>query len=324
MATFGGTADGRAVELVPLRGGGLNAEVLTLGATIRDLRLEGWPHPLVLGLATVADYERVDAFVGAVVGRYANRIAGARFDLDGNTVRLVPNEGPNVLHGGPDGFHRRVWTVREQSDAHVRMTLVSPAGDQGFPGRVDAAVTYRLAGGACLDIVLEAEAFAPTVVNLSQHGYFNLGGGPTIDDHSLQVGADTYLPVDAADLPLAGPAALLGTPFDLAAPRPLADATGPLRIDHCYCLAPARREAPVAVASLRAPGLVMTLATTEPGLQVYTGDKLGRGPVARAGICLEPQIWPDAPNRADFPSALLRPGQRYRHETRLIFARAPS
>lgn len=322
MQPFGRTATGEEVHLVRLRGGGLEARVATLGAIVQALRFDGWPHPLTLGFETVGDYERVRGHVGAVAGRYANRIAGGRFPLGGEIVRLEPNEGPNTLHGGPDGFAFRIWRVVEHAPDAIRLALTSPDGDQGFPGTLEAAVTYRLEDGGVLDMLFEATADAPTIVNLTQHSYYNLDGVATIDAHRLEVAADAYLAVDGASLPLGPPVALAGTPFDLTAPRPLADAAGPLRIDHNYCLAPTRRPSPVRVATLAVEGLEMALATTEPGLQVYTGDKLQRGPLPRAGLCLEPQVWPDAPNRPDFPSAVLRPGETYRHHTRLTFQRS--
>lgn len=322
MEPFGRTASGEEVHLLGLSGGGLSAEVMTLGATIRSLRLDGWPHPLTLGFATLDDYVRVRGYVGVVAGRYANRIAAGRFPVDGRIVELDRNEGANTLHGGTDGFAFRVWNVIEASAAHLRLALTSPAGDQGFPGHLEASVTYRLRAPGTLEMTFEATTDAATVVNLTQHSYFTLDGAPTIDGHALEVWAPSYVPVDGASLPLGGTADVAGTPFDLTAPRTLADAQGPLRLDHNYCLADVRRPEPVEAARLTVPGLAMTLATTEPGLQVYTGDKLQRGPLPRAGLCLEPQIWPDAPNRPDFPSPLLRPGEVYSHRTVLTFQRS--
>lgn len=318
MDLFGHTADGRRVDLVTIDGGGLVAEVLTLGATIRSLRLEGWPHPLTLGFDTVAEYGHVRGHIGVVAGRYANRITDGRFPLDGRDVQLAVNEGTTMLHGGPDGFAYRVWQIGEHARGHVRLELVSPDGDQGFPGELRASVTYSLGSDATLDMVFEAESDAPTLANLTQHTYFNLKGGGTIDGHTLEVAASTYLPVDDASLPTAGPTPVAGTAFELATPSLLAGR----KLDHNYCLASCRRPAPEPAATLGVPGLTMRLATTEPGLQVYTGDKLQRGPAPRRGLCLEPQVWPDAPNHPAFPSAVLRPGERYRHQTRLTFERS--
>ncbi len=316
MHVFGTTADGREVHAVRLRGGRLEADVLTLGGIVQRLALDGWPHPLTLGFAEVADYERVRGFVGAVAGRYANRIARARFPLDGRTVELLANDGANTLHGGPDGFSARIWRIEAVTERSVELALVSPDGDQGFPGTLTARLTYRLGDDDSLEVVFTATTDAVTVVNLTQHSYYNLLGAGTIDGHRLQVAAGRFVPVDAAGLPLDGPAAVAGTAFDFLRPRGLAG----VRVDHNYCLAETRRPAPVPAATLAVDGLAMTLATTEPGLQVYTGDKLERGPGPRAGVCLEPQTWPDAPNRELFASPVLRPGETYRHHTRLVFA----
>ncbi len=318
MERFGETADGREVHLVRIAGGRLDAEVLTFGAAIRSLRLDGWPHPLSLGFPSVADYERVGGHVGRVPGRFANRIAGGRFKLDGKPVQLATNEGPNTLHGGPNGFGNRVWQVAEVASDRVRLELVSPADDEGFPGRLAASVTYAVEAPSALAMTFEATTDAPTICNLTQHSYFNFDNSASIDGHSVQVAARAYLPVDAASLPLGAPAPVAGTRFDLSTPTRLEG----LRLDYNYCLAAARRATPADVATVSVPGLSMTVATTEPGLQVYTGDNLVSHPPPRAGVCLEPQLWPDAPNHPDYPQPVLRPGERYRHETRLTFRRS--
>lgn len=280
---------------------------------------------------------------GATVGRYANRIAGAAFTLDGQRYELAANDGPNCLHGGPDGFDLRDWDVVAQDAEAVTLALVSPDGDQGFPGRLEARVTYRLttdAEGARLEITMQATTNRATPVSLTNHAYVNLGGvsDPAriggIDDHHLSVAASHYLPVSDSAIPLPdAPAPVNGTPFDLRTGARLGDrlrAGHPQMLavrgfDHCFALdgEGLRRAAMLSHPS----GRRMVLWTDQPGLQVYSGNWLdgtarGKGGAAyRMGdaICLEPGAFPDAPNRPDFPDAILRPGQTYRHRMALAF-----
>lgn len=280
--------------------------------------------------------------MGATVGRYANRIAGAVFALDGVGHRLVANEGDTCLHGGPDGFDRRDWSVTGADATSATLRLVSPDGDQGFPGRLEVTARYALSGGAeggRLDITMTATTDAATPVSLTNHAYFNLGGVSGglhgIDDHRLTVAASRYLPVTDAAIPLPeAPTPVAGTPFDF---RVAARVGERMRSGHPqvlamrgldHCLAP-DGQGFRAVAELADPGSgrVMRLWTDQPGLQVYTGNGLDGSVRGKTGasyrmgdaICLEPGAWPDAPNRADFPPAILPPGETYIHHMALVF-----
>ncbi|MEN2989408.1 aldose epimerase family protein [Tistrella sp. BH-R2-4] len=276
----------------------------------------------------------VDIHAGTICGRYANRIAGARCPIDGHMVVLAANEGATSLHGGPEGFGQRRWrggTLPGGSlscgalSCGAGFRLESPAGDQGFPGRLAVEAVYRLAGMR-LSLEITAITDAPTVVNLSQHVYWNLAGSGTITGHDLAIAAAYYLAVDAALLPVGAPQPVAGTRFDFQAPRRLDRS-----VDHNFCRT-AGRGPLQAVARLSDPGSgrAMTLFTTEPGLQVYTADHFhaglagADGPLRRhGGVALEPQAFPNSPNRPDFPSTLLRPGMVYRHDIAWDFSGPP-
>lgn len=340
---FGTTAAGEPVDQWVMDDGTLRLGVLTYGATIRTLEVPagtgGDRVDVVLGFDDVAGYEQTTAFIGALVGRLANRLSNARFTLDSTTYEIAANEGANALHGGTDGFNRRIWSA-EPIDGGLRLSLTSPAGDQGFPGRLEVTVDYLLLPGGTLRLRYAATTDAPTVVNLTQHAYFNLAGGaggspvPTLDGHTLQVGSGHYTPVDPALLPSGEIAHVTGTPMDLRTPQSLDF----LNLDHNLVLdeepeetghghghgsAQAEDGLPAQhfAARLRheASGRTMTVTTSEPAVQVYTGGKLdgsqtgksGALHAAGAGVCLETQGFPDAPNHADFPSVVLRPGEQY-------------
>lgn len=324
---------------------GIRATVDPCGATLVDLWVpdrEGRLDDILLGHEVPGQGPRM--FYGSTVGRYANRIAGAAFTLDGQAHRLAANDGPNCLHGGPEGFDARDWQVVGPDEASVTLQLVSPDGDQGFPGRLTAQVAYALSeddAGARLDITMTATTDRATPVSLTNHAYVNLGGVRDaarlrgVGDHRLSVAAARLVPVDAAAIPLAeAPVAVEGTPFDFRHPARIGDRVrvghpqllAVRGIDHCFCLdGDGFRQA----ARLEHPetGRVMAVWTDQPGLQVYSGNWLdgthrGKDGVAyRMGdaICLEPGAWPDAPNRPDFPSAILRPGECYRHRMALVF-----
>lgn len=332
LRRFGRLADGTAVEAAAIGAGSLSAELISWGAALRDLRLDGLAHPLVLGFEDLASYVAHSPYFGAVVGRYANRIAGGRFAVDGRSFDLDRNEsGRHHLHGGSATFARRPWTVLEASGDSVLFGLVSEDGDAGYPGRVEVRCRYTAEPPATLRMTLTGSTDRPTVLNLAQHGYFNLGGSDRILDHRLQIVAQAYLPVDGTSIPTGERAAVAGSRFDFRAPRPVhAGPPGADSVyDHNFVLAEARRAQPSFAARLEAAEgrVAMEVWTTEPGLQFYDGWKLavpvpglgGRRYGAHAGLCLEPQIWPDAPNRPGFPSAILRPGENYRQVTELRF-----
>ncbi|MFC1435910.1 aldose epimerase family protein [Streptacidiphilus sp. N1-3] len=341
---YGTLPDGSPVHRWTLTDGtGLTASVLTLGAILQALHVpdsSGRTANIALGHRDLTGYLGRAPYFGATIGRYSNRIAAGRFRLD-DRVHLVPlsdQPRPNSLHGGEQGFDTRLWTARPLAGG-VELSLTSPDGDQGFPGTLRASVRYTLAAGQ-LRIDYRADTEAPTVVNLTNHSYFNLAGegADSVLDHELTLAAAAYLPVDPQLRPLGGgPAPVAGTPFDFTSARPLGERIGAedeqLRIaggyDHCWALDGGRTSNPRRVAVLRHPasGRTLKLSTTEPGIQVYTGNTLDgsfTGPSGRpygrySGVALETQHFPDSPNRPDYPSTVLRPGEEYRSATVLDF-----
>lgn len=315
--------DGRRVDALTLRGGGLTARLLTLGATVQDLRMDGVDHPLVLGCPDPADYLGDGLYLGAVVGRFANRIGGARFTLDGREYRTDPNfRGRHTLHGGARGTHWHLWTIEDARPDAATLSLALPDGDMGFPGALSVRADIALRDGALI-VDLSATADAPTPCNLAHHGYFILDDTGDVRGHRLRIAADRYLPVDDDLIPL-DPAPVEGTRFDFRAARSIA----PGAYDHNFCLSDGP-VAPRVVAELTGgTGIRMRIETDQPGLQVYDGahfkemaglDNRRYGPFA--GVALETQGWPDAPNRPDFPDAILRPGETYRHHAAYRFSR---
>jgi aldose 1-epimerase len=307
---FGTLPSGQSVERVELSSGRLRAEVLTYGAILRSLEVSG--VNVVLGLDTLEDYLTRSRYFGAVVGRYGNRIANARFTLDGREHRLPANNGPSSLHGGTEGFDSRVWTITAQSPESVTLELTSPDGDQGYPGTLTASVTYTLEGDA-IRLDYTAETDAPTVLNLTNHSYFNLKGEGDVLDHVVGIEADHYLPVDADKIPTGELAPVKGTAFDFTEPHAVGERLDG-GYDHCYVLDGDMR--------VSAGGLTMEVTTTEPGVQFYSGSMLDGvatpyGPFA--GLCLETQHFPDSPNQPRFPSTVLRPGERLTSSTSYRF-----
>ncbi len=318
------------VEVVEVASPVIRLRLMTLGAAIVSLECPdglGRIGPVHLSLPTLTGYEdrKRNPYLGASVGRYANRIANACFPLDGREVRVTPNEGANQLHGGPDGFGRRLWGVTEATSTddggQVTMALRSPAGDQGFPGTVTVTATYELSGDR-LRITYRGETDAPTVLNVTNHGYWNLDGSPTVSDHHLALAADAVLPVDDACIPTGPPTTVEGTPFDLRARTRLGPviAALPPGLDHCYALRGAVGELRgAAVLDSPVSGRWMAVLTDQAGLQVYTGNGLGAPFQPHGAVCLETQLFPDTPNRPELGSAVLRPGQTYTSVTELRF-----
>jgi len=309
-----------------IAGHGLTATFTEWGAALVDLRLDGVDHPLVLGLDDLADYAAGHSnYMGATAGRFANRIGDARFTLDGVEHRLNPNfREAHTLHGGAAGIGKRVWNVVAQTDDAITFGIHLNDGEMGFPGAMDITAMFTCRPGACLRVDYTATCDAPTPCNLAHHSYWNLSGSDDIADHYLTVRADRYLPVDD-DLIPTGIADVAGTDFDFRAGRNL---PGDDLLDHNLCLSD-KQVALRDVAVLHAPGLSMTIATTEPGLQVYDGALLrtpvpgigGRTYRAHAGVALEPQNWPDAVNHDDFPDCILRPGETYSQTSTFTFAK---
>ncbi len=303
-------------------GGGIEAAVITYGARLASLRVPG-PRGMVevlLSRGDMAGWEADRAYLGATVGRFAGRIEGARFSLDGVEHRLPANDGTACLHGGAPGLERAVWQA-EADGAGVVLRHRSPAGDNGFPGTLEVAVRYSVRDGRALHIEYMATTDAPTVLNLTNHAYFNLLGGGDILDHVLTVAADRFVPVGPGLIQSDAPCPVAGTPFDFRVPQRIGDglASGHPQIavaggyDHSFLFGPAPALAPRWVARLEAGGLAMDTYTTEPSVQVYTGNFLDSP--KHAAVTLETQHVPDSPNRPEYPSTVLRPGQVFRSET---------
>ena len=323
---FGTTATGERVQAITLQAGALRARVLTLGATMQDLRLAGTPWPLVLGSDSLAAYERALPWCGAVVGPVANRLAGASAVIAGQLWQTLPNDGRNLLHSGPAGVSRQVWQIETADEAGVTLRLDLPHGAAALPGNRVLRAHYRLTPPATLEITLDAETDAETLMNLAFHPYWNLDGTATTEGHRLSVAAGRYLPTDAENLPLP-PVSVAGSAQDLRLARPLPDLPP---LDHCYCPEGAGLR-PVARLS-GAKGVVLDLESDATGLQVYDGRALNSAPHLglmgqpygpHAGLALEPQFWPDAPHHPDFPSISLAPGQGWRQRSLVHLHRAP-
>jgi aldose 1-epimerase len=312
-------------------GQGTSLQVGEVGAAWLSCRVPlagGEPREVLLAPPSAEAVAQEPGYMGVVVGRYANRIGGARFVLDGRSVSLAPNEGANQLHGGPDGFDKRRWTLLQQGERELTLGLDSPDGDQGYPGRLQARVRYLLEAPGVVTLHFEAEVDAPCPVNLTSHAYFNLDGvdgevGLSIARHRFALRAAHVLPVDEALIPKGEWARTAGTAFELDGRSPLGDR----RFDHCFILDGG--DTPQAEVWSGDGRLCMRLHTSYPALQLYTGQYLGgtRGRSGRpyppgAGFALEPQFLPDAPNHPEWPGAarcILRPGQRLQASARFEF-----
>ena len=330
---FGTTQAGESVRRFTIRGGGLTANIIGLGAIVQGLRLTGHDAPLVLGYDRLEPYETDRAFFGAVVGRFANRIGGGRFTIAGKRYQTEQNFlGKHTLHGGSEGFFHRPWTVSLHGRDFVTLTLHDPDGVMGFPGALDVTCTYRLKIPGTLSMELSATCEEPTLCNLAQHSYFNLDdcGACDILDHRLMLNAGAYTPVDDEMIPTGVVKPVDGTPYDFRQARPLRmEMEGEqLRYDQNFCLASSRGPLHQAAWVQGAnSGVEMEVWTTEPGLQLYIGQYVaptspgleGRHYKAFSGLCLEAQTWPDAPNRPYFPQATLWPGQIYHQVTEYRF-----
>jgi len=324
---------------------GIEARIMTYGATIVSLKTpdrHGRLQNIVLGFDTLEPYLAGVPYFGATVGRYANRIANGRFTLDGKTYQLPHNDGPNSLHGGLRGFDKRIWTAEQHDTPQgptLRLTYVSADGEEGYPGRLTAHVTYRLGDDDTLTIAFEATTTAPTPVNLANHAYFNLSGDPshTILDHVLTIDADRFTPVSPTLIPTGERRGVAGTPFDFRMPTAIGSriesGDDQLRIgkgyDHNWILTKPQPGAMTRAAVLADPvsGRSLEVRTTQPGLQFYSGNFLDGKPAGggtvfahRTGLCLETQHFPDSPNHPDFPPTILRPGETYSETTVLAFS----
>ncbi len=334
VAVCGQAPDGTPVASIVLANRrGMRATLLSWGALLQNLDVPdraGRLGDVVLGFETLAPYLVRHPNFGVTVGRVGNRIAHARFTLDGVEYRLAANNGPNSLHGGNVGFSRRNWTWHVEGDCAVRFEYVSPAGEEGYPGTLRVAATYALDDDNGLALEWVATTDRATVVNLTNHSYFNLAGGGDVRDHVVTLHADAFLPVNAVSIPLGEVRAVQGTPMDLRVPVRVGDRLDApdeqMRLveggfDHTFVLGAGAGLRHAARVVDPASGRVMDVHATQPGVQFYTANKLdgsfiGKGGAAygkHAALCLETQHFPDAPNQPAFPSIVLRPGDEYRH-----------
>jgi len=339
---FGEIADGTMVEGVELsNANGVVVRIMALGATVQSLHVPD-------GYTTAAEYLRQPQYFGASVGRYANRIAGGKFTLDGTTYSLETNNGPNHLHGGERGLDKVLWVIESAeggSPARTVLTYTSPDGDGGYPGALQLRAIFTLSDNNELAITYEATTDQPTIVNVTNHSYFNLAGeagSADIMGHELALNADRYTPVDATLIPTGELRSVEGTPFDFRSPQPIGSRVRDGRdqqmrygrgYDHNYVINDADgalRQA--AVLHDPGSGRVMEVLTTAPGVQFYSGNFLDGSSMGKSGrvyrqgdaLCLEPQVYPDTPNKPDFPSARLDPGETYTNQMVFRFTTRPS
>jgi aldose 1-epimerase len=344
-ASWGQLPDGRAVERYTLKNPkGMEVAVTTYGGRLTSIKVpdrQGMLGDVTLGYDTIEGYLKDDASFGALVGRYANRIGKATFELDGRAYQLPSNNGPNTLHGGTVGFSKTLWSAapfEKEGARGVVLTHLSPDDDQGFPGNLNVRVTYTLTDANEIVMDYFATTDAPTVVNLTNHAYFNLSGDGAGDilGHELTINADRYTPVDEFLIPKGELASVEGTPLDFRTKTPIGARIESDHLqmqlgkgyDHNYVLNRTGKD-PVVVARVEDPktGRVLEVRTTEPGLQLYTGNFLegspgkgGRAYAKHGALCLETQHFPDSPNKPSFPSTTLRPGEEYRSQTVYAFS----
>lgn len=333
IRTFGTLADGRPVVCARLERYGFAVEVLNYGAILRAIELPRAGHPsvnVVLGYGEIAAYERDRAYLGALVGRCANRIDGATFSLDGRPVRLTANAGPHHLHGGQLGIGKALWSIRSlENRSHPRLVLAhhSPDGDEGYPGALEVEAVFELDQECRLRIEITAQSDRMTVANFAPHPYFNLSGDPhsPVLSHELRIAGQHFLPVRPDMIPTGELLPVAGTPFDfreaacigqrIVSRHPQVRLAG--GFDHNWVLD--RPSAAVAELSCARSGIGLEITTNQAGLQFYCGNSLRAGSggafADRCGLCLEPQGFPNAVNESRFPSVLLRPGQAYHHCT---------
>jgi len=326
---FGRTPEGTVVKLFTLRNAkGVSAKVMTYGAIITEIKVpdrHGAMTNVVLGAADFDQYRKGFPAAAAVIGRVANRIARARFTLDGVEYKLAANNGPNHLHGGRKGFAQVVWQSQAlpagQHEAAVQFAYLSKDGEEGYPGNLTVKVTYTLTDDNELRLDYEATTDKATPVNLTNHAYFNLAGSGDVLDHELWLAADRYTPADDQLIPTGEIASVKGTPLDFTTPTRIGARIDQLKpkpggYDHNFVLdSDGRSLVLTARASEPRSGRVMEVRTTEPGVQLYTGNHLKHG-----GFCLETQHYPDSVNRPTFPSTILRPGQTFKSTTSFAFS----
>lgn len=344
QAPFGTLPNGAAVTQFTLTNSrGMTVRILDFGGIITEIHVpnrHGQFDDVALGFDTLDPYLADSPYFGALIGRYGNRIRQGRFVLDGKTYQLPTNDGNNHLHGGRQGFDKVLWTASVEGDSLV-LRYRSADGEQGYPGNLEATVSYRLTEDNEIVVRFQASTDRPTPVNLTQHSYFNLCGLKADADilgHELQIEADRFVPIDAGSIPLGELAPVTGTPFDFRQPRTIGERIGMpdkqlrhgLGYDHCFVLdRPAGERSMMRAVHVRDPqsGRVLELFTQEPGVQFYSGNFLdgslegkGRRYEHRSGFCIEPEHFPDSPNQPAYPNTILRPGETYDTESRFRFS----
>ena len=341
IKSFGRTFQGEEVQLIRLDNGILSCEVISFGAALRALYVRdrfGNTRDIVLGYDSIQEYQSQDAYFGATIGRYANRIAKGRFFMEGKEYSLAVNNGPNHLHGGITGFSHRVWTVEDVEEDFVKLSLFSPDGEEAYPGNMKVFVSYTLcADSLCIDY--EAQADADTVCNLTNHSYFNLAGhdSGSVLEQEIMINAEYFTPTDADSIPYGELASVADTPMDLRRYTKIGEHIDSDYIqlvqgrgyDHNYVVDGAMGELKTAaLARCNVSGIIMQLDTTLPGVQFYTANYIDEGRDGKGGavygprhaFCLETQFFPDSPNQPGFPSTVLKAGEKYEHCTVFRFS----
>ena len=314
MKQFGTTSDGRAVDALTISAHGLSARILTLGAILLDVRLDGIAHSLTIGASDLVEYENAFQYHGAIVGPVANRITNAAAVIDGFDHRFEANlDGNHTLHGGANGTHRRIWDVVHHSTERLDLTLELCDGDGGFPANRTITARFEIIGGPALRLTITTVTDATSIANLTNHSYWNLDGTGHMHDHVVQLDALEYLPTDEASFPTGEIASVKHTPFDFTEQKPLT--LGAIPIDHTFCLSKSRRALTEVFQLKGSSGLSMHIATTEAGLHIFDNRP------TYDSIAIEAQGWPDAPRHPRFPSIEVTPQAPVEQITQWRFSR---
>ncbi|AOZ97982.1 MULTISPECIES: aldose epimerase family protein [Flavobacterium] len=343
---YGTTAKGEKIDSYKLKNQkGMEVDIMTYGGIITSLKVPnkaGVSEEVVVGFDNFEQYTKDNPYFGALIGRYGNRIAKGKFTLDGKEYKLATNNGENALHGGPEGFHRRIWTVEEAKGGNaavLKLKYISKDMEEGYPGNLTVFVTYTLNNDNSLDVLYEATTDKKTVVNLTQHSYFNLSGDftKTILNNEITIDADKLVPVDADLIPTGKLDDVTNTPFDFRKPKAIGkdiEVTNDqlkkgLGYDHCWVLNNQDKGFRFAASAYDpTSGRLLEVYTDQPGIQLYTGNFLdgtlptrdGKTYAHRTGLCLETQHYPDSPNQKDFPTTVLNPGENYKTKTSFKFS----
>ncbi len=317
-------ASNQPLQVIQLSDGeNLAAEILPFGAIIKSIKFK--KQEMTLSVDDPQYYLENPFYLGATVGRYANRIAKGRFSLSGTQYQLEANNGPNSLHGGVKGFNKVLWQVTKQTESEVELYYCSPDGEQGFPGELQVWQTISAKNGE-LTLHFKAITNKETLVNFTNHCYFNLDGSESINEHLVQINTDRYLPIDTTSIPLNEAALVCGTCFDFTKPAQVGEALSAVHpqleagngFDHCYIFNDDSSLKTMATLTSPHTNVSLTLKSTQPGMQLYTANFVGSPFKARQALCFEAQNWPDAPNRENFPKANLLPAEKY--EQVIIYA----